>query len=289
MPKLTWDTFDVRNYHTGIDLGVLYDSRTGRGVSWSGLVSVSETTAPTSANIYFDGNKVGGEVYSGDYMGTLSAFTYPEEFGHYDGSLRVVDGVQLRGQSLRTFGLCYRTRVEHRSNETPTTHKLHILYNLRAIPGAILDSTISGTPAPTVFTWTLSATPEPYDGYRPTAHVVVDERDCDPELWSLLARRLYGYTDNDSDSIANLPPFAELMDIFKDFWRVLIIDEKDGTWVLRTKDDDILVVEEPFSESPVGSKKGRGGIFVFETDDVIWLDEEKTHYTLSDSREEGIA
>lgn len=286
MPTLTWDTNDVRNYHTGIDLGVLYDSDSGRGIPWNGLVSVTETTAPTLTSFYFDGNKVGGEIQNGEYLGVLSAYTYPDEFAYYDGSARLVGGVYLTGQNTKSFGLCYRTRVEHMSNERPTTYKVHILYNVRALPGQKIDATISSEIAPSLFTWNLSATPEDYSGFRPTAHIVIDERHCHPELWTLLSRRLYGYTDHETDSIANLPPFEELMEILKSFWEVLIIDNKDGTWILKTRDDDVLTVNSPVYRNPQDSEQYGGGIFTYETDHLKWLDEEKTHFEIRDSRGE---
>ena len=75
--RVTWA--DAHLYSQGVSNGVLYPQNSP-GVSWNGLISVSETgdTAPTAR--YFDGQKYMDDFALGTYAGTISAFTYPDEF-----------------------------------------------------------------------------------------------------------------------------------------------------------------------------------------------------------------
>src|SRR6478752_972162 len=172
MAVLEWDNLEDRRYEYGLDHGVLYQED-GIGVVWNGLIRVQEASGDNVDALYYDGQKFNDVVTVGDFEGTLSAYTFPDEFMVFDGSQEDQRGVTIHNQQPGRFGLSFRTFVG-----TPNTpkrgYKIHVIWNLTAISSDKDYKTTTEDPEIMEFEWDISAIPEEIPGYRPTAHIVID-------------------------------------------------------------------------------------------------------------------
>lgn len=225
MPVLIWDRPGTRVYESGLDKGVLY-LPDGSAVAWNGLSSVIEKFDKTSTPVYFDGMKIQNLVVLGDFEATMSAVTYPDEFTEIEGQGRLRRGVFVGDQEPQVFGLCYRTMVGDDLEGPTVGYKIHVLYNVTAIPNDKTYASVSDNPSLVEFEWTISAVPEEFPGFRPTAHIEIDTRDLDPWLLEDIEEKLYG----SSSAEASLIPMLDLITFLRDWYRVKIIDNGDGSW-----------------------------------------------------------
>lgn len=224
MTELVWDDVGARKFETGVDRGILFlDSTTG--IAWNGLTSVEDQSTNESQSHYLDGVKFLERQIPGDYVGTLRAVTYPDEFNEILGIETVFEGLTYHNQVPKSFSLVYRTVVGNDLEGTDHGYKLHILYNLVAIPEAISHQTLGETPSLTEFGWQLKGTPKIIDGFRPTVHISVDST-IDPRRYEALERILYGTVDEDP----YLPDIDVLTTLYDAFNNLTIIDNADGTW-----------------------------------------------------------
>lgn len=192
MSRLTWDQIGDRLYEAGLDHGVLYQSD-GLGVAWNGLTNIDEDVSGDSAEArYFDGVKVQDTPSIGDFAAELSALTYPDEFLEYEGVEELGSGFFVDGQTSKTFGLAIRTLVGNDVDGLDRGYKIHILYNLTANPGSTMRETLRDAPTPLAFTWSLTSVPSLIEGYRPTAHVILDSRDLPADILAAIEDILYG-------------------------------------------------------------------------------------------------
>jgi hypothetical protein len=196
MATIIWDEMGKRVYEIGVSKGVFYDSD-GYGVAWNGLTSVEETTANEVQSVYFDGAKVNDIVSIGDFSATLKAFTYPDEFLPYEGVLQDVEGVLVTGQLVNRFGLSYQTKIGNDVKGVDFGYKIHLLYNLTAIPSQRNYSTMTLDVEPIEFEWAITSIPEIIDNYRPTAHVIFDSTKIDSYLLTDLKNIIYGTASAD--------------------------------------------------------------------------------------------
>lgn len=215
MAVLTWDAIGERFYETGVDHGVLYiPDVTGvyaEGVSWNGLVTVTESPSgaePTS--LYADNIKYLNLYSAEEFALTLEAFTYPEEFNEFDGLAVPQPGVYLGQQSRRAFGLSYRTRIGNDLEAEEHGYRLHLVYGCQASPSEKAYSTINDSPEAITFSWEISTTPAPVTGYKPTSLITIDSRTVDPADLAALEDELYGSGGGD----ANLPTPDEVIAYF---------------------------------------------------------------------------
>ena len=191
MAVLVWDKTGAKKFETGLDRAVLYLSD-GSAVPWNGLLSVVEHNDKDMTPIYYDGKKVGDQVSLGDYSATMTALTYPDEFIELEGSGKLRSGLYLGDQPSQTFSLCYRTRIGNDVDGDTSGYKIHILYNVTAVPSDKSYSTLSDSPGPVQFEWTINAVPEEVSGFRPTAHIVINSHDIAPALLTYFETILYG-------------------------------------------------------------------------------------------------
>lgn len=201
MTKLRWDQVGERLYEAGVNRGVLYLAD-DRGVSWNGLISVEEDMSDDSSEpVYFDGVKVNDAASTGDFSATLSALTYPDEFEEYEGVVELSDGVFVYDQDAKLFGLSYRTLIGNDSEGVDHGYKIHLVYNLTAVPGNKAYGTLSETPSPSQFTWELTGVPMRVSGHRPTAHVMLDSRFLNDDMLHAIENILYGTDGSDSTTL----------------------------------------------------------------------------------------
>lgn len=225
MTKVQWDKHGSRRFETGLDRGVLYlDSRPG--IPWNGLLSVdSKIENLESTPQYFDGVKYMIDRTSGDFAATLKAYTYPDEFLELDGYGEVATGIFADAQPVRkTFGLSYRTRVGNDVEGIGLGYKIHILYNLTAIPSNRSHSTIQSNIDPMDFSWDIRGIPVSVPNFKPTVHFVVDSLKTHPRVLSQIETILYG--DHIFDPRLPLP--TEIAKLSNETFYFVYHD--DGTW-----------------------------------------------------------
>jgi hypothetical protein len=194
---LSWDLVGERLYETGVDHGVLYIPDTSGvyndGVAWNGLVSVTESPSGADATAqYADNIKYLNLISVEEFGATLEAFTYPPEWSEFDGLSAPEDGVYVGQQPRKMFGLSYRTKLGNDVEGEAYGYKLHLVYGCVAAPSEKAYQTINDSPAAITFSWTISTTPAPVSGLKPTALIVIDSSIVDPTKLTALETTLYG-------------------------------------------------------------------------------------------------
>lgn len=212
MAKLVWDQAGQKFFETGVSNGVLYvsDGQGGylKGVAWNGLTSVAENPSGAESNpVYADNIKYLNIISAEEFGATIEAYTYPDEFMECDGSAQVVAGVNIGQQARKSFGISYRTRVGNDVSGDNLGYKIHVIYNCQAAPSGKTYSTVNESPEAITFSWEVTTTPVPVEGFRPTATVVFDSTKLDAEKMAAVENALYG----SADSEAGLPSIEELL------------------------------------------------------------------------------
>ena len=212
MAKLVWDQAGQKFFETGVSNGVLYvsDGQGGylNGVAWNGLISVAENPSGAESNpVYADNIKYLNIISAEEFGATIEAYTYPDEFMECDGSAQVVAGVNIGQQARKSFGISYRTRVGNDVAGDNLGYKIHVIYNCQAAPSGKTYSTVNESPEAITFSWEVTTTPVPVEGFRPTATVVFDSTKLDAEKMAAVENALYG----GASSEPGLPSIEELL------------------------------------------------------------------------------
>jgi hypothetical protein len=190
MTALEWDKVGERFFETGLDRGVLFTTG-GEAVPWNGLTQVTENTTSEVKEFYLDGVKYLDHHVPGSYSAKMEAFTYPDVLDELTGVAQYAPGVYLHDQNAKVFHLSYRTGVGNDLDQE-LGYKVHIIYNVMALPSSSGLSTLSDKVEPAKFTWDLSGTPPQMFGARPTAHISLHSLGIGPELLETLEGLLYG-------------------------------------------------------------------------------------------------
>lgn len=265
MPVLEWDKLVDRTYESGLDRGVLY-LPDGSAVPWNGLTSVIESFDKDKNPVYYDGMKINDLVVLGDFSASMKAITYPDEFTELEGMGKIRHGLFVGDQKPQLFGLCYRNQIGNALEGDVTGYKIHIIYNVTAIPKDRTHESISNDPKFVDFEWDLTAVPDEVPGFHPTAHITIDSQNVDPWLLEELEEILYGNSVAD----ASLIPMPDLISLMAEWYRVKIIDNGDGTWTAITKRDGFISFTAP-------------GVFMIEHVNAVYLDE--VTFLISDTRD----
>lgn len=201
MTALTWDQVGERIYETGVDHGVLYIPTAGvydNGVAWNGLTGVTESPSGAEATAtYADNIKYLNLISQEQFGATITAYTYPDEFGQFDGTAEPQPGVKVGQQTRKVFGLCYRTLVGNDVESTDAGYKLHLVYGCQAAPSEKAYATVNDTPEAIEFSWEVSTTPVPVTGLKPTATLTIDSTKVDSADLAALEDMLYGTVGTD--------------------------------------------------------------------------------------------
>lgn len=232
MTALTWDKVGERRFQAGVDRGVLYLQ--DKTVPWNGLTGVAENTNREKTDYYQDGVKYMEHHVLDAFDGTLTAFTYPDEFAECIGQASKGNGLFFHEQRSKSFGLSYRTFLGDDIAGIEAAYEIHILYNLYAIPAALTRSTIGQTVEPLEFSWSISGTPEMVKTRRPTCHVSIRSTDLDFGLLEYLEEILYG---SDAEP-PYLPSLNELVEIIETPFS--IVDNGNGTWTATGSDRSVV-------------------------------------------------
>lgn len=219
MTALTWDQVGTRKFETGVDRGVLYlqdnDGDYVPGVAWNGLTTVTESPSGAEPTpLYADNMKYLNLLSLEEFMATIEAFTYPDEFAQCDGSAQPEVGVFIGQQNRATFGFCYRTKVGNDLNRN-LGYKLHLVYGCLAAPSEKANTTVNETPEALNFSWEISTTPVEVGtigsvDYAPTSHLVIDSTKVDADALAALELVLYGSVGIDP----RMPLPAEVVGFF---------------------------------------------------------------------------
>jgi hypothetical protein len=224
MTALVWDQVGERYFESGVSHGVLYDEE-GRGFAWNGITSVDESSSKSVDPIHFDGVKFNDIVKPGDFAGTLKAFTYPNKFREFEGVVQDQTGFYVTAQPSNRFALSYQTRVSNDIDQN-AGYKIHVLYNLTAVPSQRTFNTLSEDVEAVEFEWALTSIPDEVEKFRPTSHIIFDSRQIDPYLLVDVEEILYGSVDADPQ----LPSLKGLAAFVRKWERLVITDHGDGTW-----------------------------------------------------------
>lgn len=216
---LTWDASGERYYEQGVDHVALYiQDATGKypnGVAWNGITGITESPDGAEAtDLYADNIKYATMRSAETFGGTITAYTYPDEFGVCDGTATPegLDGVYLGQQMRNAFGLAYRSQI---GNDTATTsddgYKLHLVYGATASPSEKAFETINDSPDAIEFSWEFTTTPVSCEGYKAVSTITIDSLKCDSTKLKALEAVLFG----SATAAARLPLPAEVLSILK--------------------------------------------------------------------------
>ena len=265
MSKIQWAKPEDKLVQGGLDRGVLYPSN-GPAVPWNGLVSITESGNQETSTYYVDGRKFLTTVTPREYTGTLSCITFPDEFADICGIVEAADGLFLDSQVPDQFGLSYRTLY---GNGSPF-YKIHILYGVTASMSDVQYQSLSGDSSdPTPFEFDLTATPQAVNGFRATAHVIVDTKNVDADKIYQIEDILYGYTYPNEPQLPTINTLFEMMN-FGDIVR--ITDNGDGTWEAEGSYKYITVDPNPGAfviDNVTAVDHGDGTYDVASTDETI--------------------
>lgn len=254
MTRIIWDEVGGRRYEAGVDRGVLYVD--GAGVPWNGLISVeqSSTGGDTRAH-YMDGYNYLSTSESEEFEAAISAFYSPKQFDACDGTLQFATaGIAVTQQRRKPFGLTYRTKIGNYVAGTDFGYKIHIIYNARAEPSQRSYNTLSDDVDPLALSWNLKTKPKRIPGMRPSAHIIIDSTEVDPEGLAVIENILYG----DADYAPRLIEPSEIVEIFSHPFDFTVTENEDGTYTIA---GPLSAVED------MG-----GGLYEITRDTVVILD-----------------
>lgn len=195
MAKLIWNQVGERLYETGVDRGVLYPSLFASGVSWNGLISVSESVSGGEVNNYhYDGVKYLDFVANEDFSATIEAYSAPKEFLICDGYKSLSPGLFATQQPRRKFHFSYRTRIGNDLEGVDHGYKIHLVYNATVAPSSRSNQSVGEQINPDTRQWSVETVPMASSTHRPTAHFVIDSRLVTDARLNLLENKLYGTT-----------------------------------------------------------------------------------------------
>lgn len=220
MSKLVWDATGTRLYETGTKKGVLYlqDTVTGQyntGIAWNGLTGFSEEPDGGDANdIYADDIKYLSLRATENFKGTITAYTYPDEFAECDGSAAIVAGVTVGQQPRKPFGFSYVSTIGNDTEFDAHGYKIHLIYGASVSPSSKDYQTINDSPEAIEFSWELDTIPVNVTDHKPTAHVVIDSTKVTAAQLSAIEDVLYG-TGGTGGTDARLPLPDEVVEIMQ--------------------------------------------------------------------------
>lgn len=187
-----WDKIGERYFHTGCEKGMLYPEG-GNGVPWNGLTAVKEgRSSETVQPIYQNGIKISETLRHSEFIGTIEAFTYPNEFSKCLGEPEIGQGFYVSDQTPKPFHLSYVTRLGNDTMGEDYAYRLHLVYNALANPSSQDFSTITNTASPTKFSFPFTTVGERLPNNRPAAHLYFDSDKTPKWFMTALEEQLYG-------------------------------------------------------------------------------------------------
>lgn len=237
---LTWDSLGQHFFESSVDRGVLYV--TGEdGVSWNGLISVSENpSGGAPVPYYIDGVRYVNGPSPEEYQATLSAFTYPDAFESCDGSAELNPGLFIQHQPRKPFSMSYRTKVGNDIQGDEYGYKIHLIYNATVAPSPRDYATSSDQVALASFAWPISVVPPQISApYKSTGHVIIDSTKMDAISLATLEDILYG---SGSDA-PRMPDLDELIVLTTPSSEFIVTDFGDGSFSVEGPDSSVMMLD----------------------------------------------
>lgn len=216
MAKLEWDKTGERLWETGVEQAALYlQDASGayeNGEAWNGLIGVTESPSGAEATKLWANDAKYGELTSNEeFGGTIEAYMYPDGFKACNGEGELTAGVIVAQQERKTFGLAYKTLIGNDVLGEKYGYKLHLVYGAKAAVSERSNKTIGDSPEAMTMSWTFTTTPVAVDGFKPTAHLVIDSTKVNKDKLAALEKILYG----DTTGSAKLPLPNEVLTTMK--------------------------------------------------------------------------
>lgn len=217
MSKLVWDQVGERYYETGTKNGVLYPQNAQGeyplGVAWSGLTGVTESPSGGDANdIYADDMKYLSLRGAEDFGGTVTCYSYPDEWEECDGSAEPVSGLTIGQQVRKPFGMVFKSVKGNDTVKDDYGYKLHLIYNATASPSERAYQTVNDSPEAIEFSYEFTTIPIAISGYKPIARMTIDSTKCNADRLKNLEDVLFGTESSDP----RLPLPDEVVSILRD-------------------------------------------------------------------------
>lgn len=214
MAKLIWDNTGERYYETGTRMGVLYVQDTAgaypKGVAWNGLTGVTETPSGADATaLWADDDKYLELRAKEEFGGSISAYTYPDEWEQCNGEAEPVQGIVIGQQTRHPFGLCYRTIKGNDVSRDDYGYKIHLIYNATVSPSERAYTTQNDSPEAIEFSWEFTTTPINIAGYNKISCMTIDSTKVSAEKLAALEAILYGSEEGE----ARLPLPDEIVEL----------------------------------------------------------------------------
>lgn len=216
-PIIQWGKTGEKMYETGIDHAVLYPlSNTGKydkGYAWNGITVISEKPSGADSNPFYADNGKYLEIRAVETFGiSIEAYMAPREFGLCDGTAEVKEGIIIGQQNRQTFGISYRTVVGNDVKKNDYGSKIHLVYGCSAAPSDRSYTTINESPDIINFSWDVSTTPVPVEGFKPTSCLIIDTTKFDKAKIEKLELALYGGEAGSGGTPAKVEPHLPLPD-----------------------------------------------------------------------------
>ena len=242
MAELTWDAVGKRFYELGSRKAVLYvqnkDGTYKPGVAWNGLISVNERREGGDQNkIYADDLPYASITTFEKFTGTITAFSYPNDFGLCDGSFSIIPGLSISSQKRSGFALCYRTTIGSDTKGTSEGYKLHLIYNARCSPTEKKYVTKNNESEIIKFSWDFTTIKNSYKirgEDRSFAYIIIDSRRANRNGLSRLEECLYG----NSEQTSRIPSPEEVYAFLSD----------EGPWAA-DEENGVLYIWQSLSSS----------------------------------------
>lgn len=236
--------------------------RESSAVVWNGLTACDEQGGDSATSYYIDGRPFLYLPRPKEYKANLKAYTYPDEFAEVMGVAEITDGMYLDSQIGEVFDLSYRTLVGNAIEGLDHGYKIHLVYNATVTPQAMSYSSLSNSINPTEFEWEIQAVPVRVNGYRATAHVIIDTRHMDPGKIEAIERLLYG----DENTPAHMPSPETIFDILSYGDTIIVTDNGDGTFdVTGSYENVYLIGPGVFRVDNVDGSDNGDGTFTIST------------------------
>ena len=231
-------------------------------VPWDGLTSVEESGGEGAKAYYVDGRPFLFLPMPKEYKATLNAYTYPDAFSAIMGVTEVTDGMYLDSQPGAAFDLSYRTLVGNGIQSTDHGYKIHLVYNATVTPGALSYETLSDSINPSTMSWEIQAVPVKVEGFRPTAHIIIDTRHMDPAKVQALEELLYG----SSLELAGMPAPQVVFDILNYGDMIIVRDNGDGTFDVEGSYENVYMISDgEFRIDNIDGQDNGDGTFTIST------------------------
>lgn len=209
--RITWNEDVIRPFSAGVDRGMFYIPEAA-GIPWNGLQEVVESSPDSvMSQLFQDGQRLLVRRRDLNFECSVKAYTYPHEFEPYSG---------YNSSLLKPFSFSYRVMTGD------TSYRLHLVYNVVAVPDDVVFSTLGDEIDPTYFSWKFSTRPVKIAGKANSSHLILDSETVHPWTLAAIEDQMYG----GENIIPHMPSASEVEQIFEDNAILKVVDLGDGTF-----------------------------------------------------------